>query len=57
MQQGEIKIAMAATVVAILSAAGFTAVDRNDDLSPFDVRVIEGPATRTPPAWLPVAER
>ncbi|MGW2014425.1 hypothetical protein [Streptomyces sp. NPDC001927] len=43
-QSGEAKVAMAAAVIAILSAAGFTAKDHDNDMSPFDVRVLAGPS-------------
>ena len=56
-QQGEAMIAMADAVVAILGAAGFTAVHRNNDLSPFDIRVVSGPDTRALPSWAPVNEK
>ncbi|MER6678957.1 hypothetical protein [Streptomyces sp. NPDC000983] len=42
---------MAAAVIAILSAAGFTARDRDNDLSPFDVQVLAGPESGGQPSW------
>ena len=50
-QSGETQIAMAAAVIAILSAAGFTARDRGNDMSPFDVRVLAGPEPGRRPGW------
>ncbi|MFD7700612.1 hypothetical protein [Streptomyces caelestis] len=50
-QSGETQIAMAAAVIAILSAAGFTARDRGNDMSPFDVRVFAGPEQGRRPGW------
>ncbi|MBM9624326.1 hypothetical protein JE024_37825 [Streptomyces zhihengii] len=50
-QSGETQIAMAAAVIAILSAAGFTARDHDNDMSPFDVRVLAGPEWGRRPAW------
>ncbi|MBD0693614.1 hypothetical protein BG452_41925 [Streptomyces sp. CBMA123] len=56
-QAGGIHTAMAAAVIAVLSAAGFTARDRADDYAPFDVLVLDGPDVRTPPVWSEQAER
>lgn len=50
-QSGEVQSAMASAVIAILSAAGFTARDRDNDLSPFDVRVLAGPQPGRRPGW------
>ncbi|MFD5465881.1 hypothetical protein ACFWIQ_24065 [Kitasatospora sp. NPDC127059] len=55
-QAGGIHTAMAAAVIAILAAAGFTARVLGDDYAPFDVLVLDGPDTRTPPAWSDLAE-
>ncbi|MEU8779169.1 hypothetical protein [Streptomyces sp. NPDC048606] len=49
-QYGETQMAMAAAVIAILSAAGFTARDHDNDMSPFDVRVLAGPEAGRRPA-------
>lgn len=50
-QSGEVQIAMAGALIAILSAAGFTARDRDNDMSPFDVQVLAGPDTGRRPGW------
>jgi hypothetical protein len=42
---------MAGAVIAILSAAGFTAREHENDLSPFDVQVLAGPEPGRRPAW------
>ncbi|MET9177361.1 hypothetical protein ABZX88_03925 [Kitasatospora aureofaciens] len=48
--------AMSAAVTAILSAAGFTVRASGNDYAPFDVLVVEGPDSRTPPVWSELAE-
>ncbi|MER7584317.1 hypothetical protein [Kitasatospora sp. NPDC097691] len=50
-QSGEVEAAMAGAVIAILSAAGFTARDHDNDLSPFEVQVLAGPEPGRRPAW------
>ncbi|MFG1947787.1 hypothetical protein [Nonomuraea sp. NPDC048826] len=50
-QSGKVQIAMAGAVIAILSAAGFTALDRDNDMSPFDVQVLAGPDVGSRPGW------
>jgi hypothetical protein len=50
-QSGEVQAAMAGAVIAILSAAGFTAREHENDLSPFDVQVLAGPEPGRRPAW------
>ncbi|MFJ2590365.1 hypothetical protein [Streptomyces sp. NPDC087538] len=50
-QSGEVQIAMAAAVIAILSAAGFTARDHDNDMSPFGVQVLAGPGPGPRPGW------
>ncbi|MGW2938447.1 hypothetical protein ACWDA7_43270 [Streptomyces sp. NPDC001156] len=49
--QGAASAAMAAAMIAILTAAGFTARDAENDMSPFDVQVLDGPGSNTEPAW------
>ncbi|MGW2377430.1 MULTISPECIES: hypothetical protein [Kitasatospora] len=55
-QSGEAQAAMAAAVIAILSAAGYTARDHGNEYAPFDVLVLAGPDLRTPPAWADLEE-
>ncbi|MYR60988.1 hypothetical protein GTY54_33780 [Streptomyces sp. SID625] len=50
-QSGEVQAAMAGAVIAILSAAGFTARDHENDLSPFDVQVLAGPEPGRRTGW------
>ncbi|MFC5664944.1 hypothetical protein ACFP3U_18380 [Kitasatospora misakiensis] len=50
-QFGEVQIAMAAAIIAILSAAGFTVRDHDNDMSPFDVQVLAGPEPGGQPSW------
>ncbi|MFJ9456383.1 hypothetical protein ACIRST_14980 [Kitasatospora sp. NPDC101447] len=50
-QCGEVEAAMADAVIAILSAAGFTARNHGNDLSPFDVQVLAGPQPGRRPGW------
>ncbi|MFE9446187.1 hypothetical protein ACFYO2_46480 [Streptomyces sp. NPDC006602] len=49
--QGTVLAAMARATIAILTAAGFTAQDAENDMSPFDVRILDGPGSNTEPAW------
>ncbi|CAN3977432.1 hypothetical protein [Kitasatospora purpeofusca] len=50
-QCGEVCIAMCGAVVAILSAAGFTAREHDNDMSPFDVLVLASPEPGAMPGW------
>jgi hypothetical protein len=38
-------------MAAILTAAGFTIQDANDDYRPYELRVADGPAPGVPPIW------
>lgn len=49
--QGTVRAAMAQTTIAILTAAGFTARDAENDMSPFDVQILDGPGSNTKSAW------
>ncbi|MFD7449276.1 hypothetical protein [Kitasatospora sp. NPDC059827] len=50
-QSGEAQTAMATAMIAILTAAGYTARDHGNEYAPFDVQVLAGPERRTAPAW------
>ncbi|MCU7820590.1 hypothetical protein [Kitasatospora sp. DSM 101779] len=43
-QSGEAQEAMCAALLAVLTSAGFTAREHDNDMSPFGVRVLAGPA-------------
>jgi hypothetical protein len=47
----EIKAAMMRAIAAILTSAGFTVQDANDDYRPYALRVVDGPAPGVPPIW------
>lgn len=38
-------------MAAILTAAGFTIQDANDDYCPYELQVTDGPAPGAPPIW------
>jgi hypothetical protein len=48
---GEIAAAMMQAMVAILTSAGFTVQDANDDYRPYQLQVAGGPAQGAPPIW------
>ncbi|WP_030680852.1 hypothetical protein [Streptomyces rimosus] len=48
---GEISAAMMHAISAILTGAGFTVEDPNDDYRPFHLRVVAGPPPGTAPGW------
>jgi hypothetical protein len=47
----EIAAAMMQAMAAILTSAGFTVEDANDEYRPHQLRVIDGPAQGIPPMW------
>ncbi|KAA6220660.1 hypothetical protein CP973_00400 [Streptomyces albofaciens JCM 4342] len=48
---GQISAAMMHAMAAILSAAGFTVEDPDDEYRPHHLRVVDGPAPGVTPAW------
>jgi hypothetical protein len=49
----EVKAAMMQAMAAILTSAGFTVQDADDDYRPYQLRVVDGPAPDVPPIWSP----
>jgi hypothetical protein len=47
----QIETAMMQAMAAILSSAGFTVVEANDEYRPHQLRVVSGPAPGVPPLW------
>ena len=47
----QITAAMMQAMAAILTSAGFTVEDANDEYRPHQLRVTDGPAQGTPPMW------
>ena len=49
----QIKAAMMQAMAAILTSAGFTVQDADDDYRPYELRVTHGPVAGVPPIWSP----
>jgi hypothetical protein len=47
----QVAAAMMQAMATILTSAGFTAEDANDEYRPHQLRVVNGPAPGTPPMW------
>ena len=47
----QIAAAMMQAMATILTSAGFTVEDANDEYRPYQLRVVEGPAPGMPPMW------
>jgi hypothetical protein len=48
---GQVGVAMKQAMTAVLTSAGFTVLDADDEYRPLQLRVVSPPARDTPPLW------